>query len=154
MAEQGTIARPYAQAVFETASADGQLAAWSDLLKLAGTIVLAPEVQTFLTAPGAELDRLAVVVADLCRERLGASGTVPAPLQGGAASPATNLLRLLAANGRLGALPEIAARYDVLKAQAENVLDVVLSSAAPVSDEQQASIAKALQQRFGRQIRL
>lgn len=149
MAEHGTVARPYAQAVFELAREGGTLAAWSDFLQLAAALVSEPEVGRLLSAPGADLGRLATAVAEVCREQLGGS-----PLFAGPAAPGGNFLRLLVEKQRLGALGDIAARFEVLKAEAENTLEVTLVTAAPVSPEQQARIEGSLKQRFGRQIRL
>lgn len=150
MAEQGTVARPYAQAIFEVASADGRLDAWSALLGTAAGVVMQPEVGRLLGAPGIDRERLALLVAAACRQAGGAA----APLLEGDAAPGANLLRLLAENGRLATLPDIAARFEVLKAEAQNILDVTLSSPVPVSAEQQARVAAALEQRFGRKVRL
>jgi F-type H+-transporting ATPase subunit delta len=150
MAERGTVARPYAQAVFELARADGQLQAWSDFLKVAAVLAAEPEVVRMLFTPGADLMRLAATIADLCREQLG----TPAPLRDGPKSPGANFLKLLADNQRLSVLPDISARFEALKAEAENTLEVTLTSASPVSEEQQARIMESLQKRFGRRIRV
>lgn len=149
MSEHGTVARPYAQAVFELARDGGTFAAWSDFLQLAAVMVSGPEVGRLLSAPGADLQRLALAIAEVCREQLGNS-----PLLTGPAGAGSNFLRLLVEKQRLGALPDIAARYEVLKAEAENTLEVTLTTAAPVSAEQQTRIEGALGRRFGRQIRL
>jgi F-type H+-transporting ATPase subunit delta len=103
-----------------------------------------------LFAPGADLARLALTIADLCREQLGN----PAPLAGGERSVGANFLRVLAANQRLGVLSDISRRFDALKAEAENALAVTLTSATPVTEEQRARIAAALKKRFSREIRL
>lgn len=149
MAEHGTIARPYAQAVFELARADGQLAPWAQFLDLAAVLVTEPGVNRVLLTPGADLGRLAGIITDLCREQLGG----PALLSG-ERSPGANFLKLLVEKQRLGALPDIAARFQVLKAEAENTLEVTLTTATGVTAEQQARIEESLKKRFGRQIRL
>lgn len=150
MAEHGTVARPYAQAVFELAQPEGQLEAWSEFLRLAALLVSEPDVVRMLFTPGADVTRLATTIADICREQLGN----PAPLAGGEHSQGTNFLKVLADNQRLSVLPDISARFDMLKAEAENVLDVTLTSATSVSEEQKARLTESLKKRFGRQIRL
>lgn len=150
MAEHGTIARPYAQAVFEIAEASGQLAGWSAFLSLAADVVLVPDTARLLGAPGARLDAVATALADILRGQLGDAG----PLQGGADAPGVNFLRLLAANHRLAALPDIVARFEVLRAEAENRLDVTLTSAHPVDEAQQSRMAEGIEKRFGRKVRL
>jgi F-type H+-transporting ATPase subunit delta len=54
----------------------------------------------------------------------------------------------------MAALPDIAARFEVLKTEAENSLDVTLTAAVAVSDEQRAAIEATLDKRFNRKIRL
>lgn len=150
MAEHGTVARPYAQAVFELARADNALPAWSDFLKLAAVLVTEPGVNRVLSTPGADLRRLATAIADLCREQLGN----PPMLRDGERAPGANFLKLLVENRRLGVLPDISVRFEQLKAEAENAMDVTLTTAAAVSEEQQAGIVESLRKRFGRQVRL
>jgi len=150
MAEHGTTARPYAQAVFEIARADNQLGAWSDFLELAAGISLSPDVQRRLLTPGADGFAVAAAIADICREKLGN----PAPLKDGPKSVGAGFLKVLAENQRLGVLPEILARFEGLKSEAERTLDAVLTSASAVSDTQLQRIIDSLSKRFGRQIRL
>jgi F-type H+-transporting ATPase subunit delta len=149
MSDHGTVARPYAQAVFDLTGNAGQLRDWSAFLQLAAAIVLAPDADRLIHAPGADTDALALVIADICRASLGGS-----PLLAGDAPAGANFLRLLAANRRLDALPDIAARFEVLKTEAENTVEVTLTSASPVSDAQQARIVDAIARRYSRQVRL
>jgi F-type H+-transporting ATPase subunit delta len=150
MAEPAIVARPYAQAVFDIARAGGQLSAWSEILKLAAEIVESPEVSRALIAPGANLAQLGRAIADICREKLNA----PAPLAAGDTSEAANFFRLLAENRRLAVVRDISTRFEVLRAEEENALAVVLTSASPVSEAQQSRLIASLGTRFGRQIRL
>jgi F-type H+-transporting ATPase subunit delta len=150
MADHGTVARPYAQAVFEIARTDNQLGPWSEFLALAAEIVMAPDAMRFLAAPGSDAFALADGIAGICADKLSDS----ALLKDGQKGVAAGFLKVLAENQRLGSLPDILARYEVLKAEAERTLDVVLTSAAAVSDAQQQGIIDSLNKRFGRQIRL
>lgn len=150
MADQGILARPYAQAVFEIARKDNALGAWSDFLALASELVLAPEVGRLLATPGADSGAVATALADICREKLPASAVV----RDGERSVGANFLKLLAENQRLGVLPDVLARFAALRADAERTLDVVLTSAAPVADHQQKAITESLTKRFGRTVRL
>lgn len=150
MAAQGTLARPYAQAVFDLAREAGELQQWSQFLGLAALLVTEPEMRRLLRAPRADLARLVAIITDICREQLGNR----APFDAGERSLGANFLRVLVDNGRLGLLPEIAARFNELKTEAENALEVTLTSATAISEEQRARIEQALARRFGRQIRL
>jgi F-type H+-transporting ATPase subunit delta len=150
MADHGTTARPYAQAVFEIARADNQLGDWSTFLALAADIATSPDAARLLDIPGADGFAMAAAIADICREKL--PGV--ALLKDGPKSVGSGFLKVLAENQRLGALPDIVGRYEVLKAEAERTLDVTLTSASAVSDDQQKRIIDSLNKRFGRQVRL
>ena len=63
-------------------------------------------------------------------------------------------LRLLAENDRLTALPEIAAQFDALKAQAENKVKATLVSAAEVDAAVAEQVAQALERKLGRKVEL
>ena len=65
-----------------------------------------------------------------------------------------NFVSLLAANRRLGFLPEIAALFEQMKADVENVVDVEVVSATALSSEQESRYAAALQKKLGRSVRL
>jgi F-type H+-transporting ATPase subunit delta len=64
------------------------------------------------------------------------------------------LLALLAENGRLTVLPEIAAQFDALKAQAENKVKVKLISATAVDAKVAEQVTQALKKRLGREVEL
>lgn len=150
MADQGILARPYAQAVFEIARTDDALGAWSGFLGLAAELVASPDVTRLLTTPGADTAALAVALADICREKLPGSSV----LAGGERSVGANFLKVLAENQRLGALPDVLVRYEALRAEAERTLEVTLTAASPVSESQQKNIVDSLSKRFGRTVRL
>jgi len=145
MAESSSIARPYAEAVFDLARDAGQLEGWSDTLRAAGLVVVDETLAPMISAPNVDDAVVVGIIADVCRQ------AVSAPVD---AARVQNLLRLLAENGRLPVLPDIAVRFDKLKTEVENSVDVVLTAAAPVDDAQQAKIIAALTARFGRTVNL
>ncbi len=63
-------------------------------------------------------------------------------------------MQVLAENGRLTVLPEIAALFEELKREAERVLKVNVRSAAPIDQAETAKLKDALKRRFGRDIEL
>ena len=95
MAERLTIARPYAKAVFAHARDTGRLAAWSERLGLAATISADARVRALYGNPR-------VGATDLVTLFMGVGGTA-------FDEEAERLLAVLAENGRLQYLPEIAA---------------------------------------------
>ncbi len=145
MAENIGIARPYADAVFQLAREAQQLAGWSDALHAAAVAVADPDMQRLIDSPKNDSADIAGVIA-----------SVAAQVAGGGvdAGRLENTLKLLAENGRLAVLPEIAVLFDQLKAEVENSVDVVLTAATAVDAAQQARITEALKKRFGRDINL
>lgn len=70
MATINTLARPYAKAAFEFASAAKQSDAWSNMLALAAAFVDSPEVTAQLRNPALTWQRKAEFLAELCAERI------------------------------------------------------------------------------------
>ena len=145
MAENIGIARPYANAVFQLALEAQQLAGWSDALHAAAVSVADPDMQRLIDSPKTDSADIAEVIASIAVQAAG--GSVDA-------GRLVNTLKLLAENGRLAVLPEIALLFDQLKADVENSVDVVLTAATAVDAAQQAKITEALKKRFGRDINL
>ena len=140
MAERLTIARPYAKAIFKLAHSQKRLPQWSEALGLAASIVADPRVAGLLDNPGVSAEQLAGLVTEVGGDRLD--------------EQARNLVATLAANRRLGYLPEIAARYEQLRADAERTVEVTVTSAVELSAAQKSHYAEALAKRLGREVRL
>ncbi len=148
MADKNTIARPYARAVFELARENNDLDGWSAALNTARDLLADGQVVKFLANPTlSEQQKLEFLT--------GLLGSVDsASILSGGNEQGVNFLRLLLEYGRVDVLPEIAEHFEALKAQIENTVDVTVTSAVPMSDAQQASIAAALKERLGRNINL
>jgi len=140
MADRLTIARPYARAAFEEARVHERLGPWSEALQRAAAVVRDPRVETLLGNPHVTPEELSQLLIGVAGEGLGAHGE--------------NFVRTLAANRRLAYLPEIATQFDTLKAAAQGVADVTVTSAAPLNATQQQRLAGALQKRLKRNVRL
>lgn len=140
MADFQTIARPYAQAVFQLAREKGSLAEWSDTLQLLGQIAADEQVQVILASPRFSAQQLEELFLDICGDRLDEAGK--------------NLVRLLAENRRLVALPDLVRQYESLRAAEEGTLKARLISAQPVDDTVRAELAKALGKRLARTVEL
>jgi F-type H+-transporting ATPase subunit delta len=140
MAEKMTVARPYARAVFEIARDDDALAAWSEFLERGSLAVADDRIQALIGNPAVTRAELADLFIELCGDSAGANGA--------------NFIRLLADNGRVAWLPEIAAEYELLRAEAENIVDVQLTSAVELDEAQRDSFASSLRKRLGRDVRL
>ena len=143
MAENLTLARPYARAVFELADEKRAFDGWSKTLSVLAALSADPSVQDMFTSPQAAPAVRAEVLAEL-------AGKAGQKLD----QQGRNFVRLLAENRRLTLLPEIAADYERLRAEAENTLEVELMAALPVPAEEQNRLSEALQKKLGRKITL
>ncbi|MCZ7176020.1 F0F1 ATP synthase subunit delta, partial [Salmonella enterica] len=65
-----------------------------------------------------------------------------------------NFIHVVAENDRLPLLPEIAALFDLYKAEQEKSVDVEVTSAFALNQEQQDKLAKVLSARLDREVRL
>lgn len=140
MAEAITIARPYAQAAFDEARELGDLKGWSDILQSVAQAVINPEVRAIITSPRAVKSQLTELVLALCGDKVSAT-------QG-------NFIKLLIESQRLSLLPEIVMLFEIMRAEAEKNVDVVVTSAFELSEAQKQKITAALKKRMGREIKL
>jgi len=140
MADKTTIARPYAKAAFEEARGENRLGPWSDSLRIAAAVVTDARVEALLGNPRVTSSELAQLVIDIAGPQLGEHGA--------------NFVRTLAENHRLAYLPEISTLFDELKDEAEKIVDVTVTSAAPLDDSQLKTLTAALERKLKRGIRM
>ncbi|GAC1527022.1 MAG: F0F1 ATP synthase subunit delta [Ramlibacter sp.] len=136
MAELATIARPYAEALFQSSRADlNGTSQWLDSLA-----AVAGDTRLLQYAGNPKVtDR---EVFDLV------SGVVREPLP----ATAQNLLRMVIENGRLAALPEVATQFRAMKNAQSGASDAVVYSAFPIPAVQLGDVAQTLERRFGRKL--
>ncbi len=149
MADNNTVARPYAQAIFDVARETDTLDELSASLRTAKDLLADGQVAAFLADPAMTDATRLEFLTGLFKSAAGDESVFSGSVRQG-----TNFLKLLLENGRVGALPEIADQFDDLKSAVENTVDVTVTSATPLSAEQQASISTALATRLGREIRI
>ncbi len=140
MAEKSTIARPYAQAVFEQATASKSLKKWSENLALASAVAQDSGLQGVVGNPRLSKAELVDLFLGVCGDKFD--------------DAAKNLVKLLVENGRLTVLPEIAVLYEEYRAEAEKTVQAEVVSAFPVTSAQQTRIKKALKARLGCEVEL
>jgi F-type H+-transporting ATPase subunit delta len=143
MAEKATIARPYARAAFEHAQERHALAAWSQLLVAGAAVAATPGAASLFGNPRVTADELVELIAGVAAD----SGVTVPP-------DARSFLGVLAHEHRLALLPEIAEQYEARRAEAENTIDVEVTTAMALKPEQRALLEAALGKRFGRTVRL
>lgn len=140
MAELNTVARPYTKAAFEYAREKGSLDQWSTQLSVAAQAVQDSRMARVLSNPALTAEQKADTLISVCEEQIDDAGK--------------NFVHLLAENRRLALLPEIAAQFEILKANLEKKVDVDLTTAFALDDAQQEKLAKALSSKLGREVKL
>jgi F-type H+-transporting ATPase subunit delta len=140
VAERATIARPYAKAAFEYARDAKAFAEWSRGLQLAAEIVGDPRVAALIKNPELTAAEIADFVTGVAGDKLNAG--------------MQNFVRVLAANRRLLLLPEIAAHYEVFRAQVENTVDVEVVSAVKLDAAQAEKLSAAINARLNRRVNM
>lgn len=140
MAELTTVARPYAKAAFQYADENGSLAEWSDMLGFAAAVAQDESFETFISDPKTTTADQAEAFINVGSDKLNEAGK--------------NFIQLLANNKRLPALPEIFKLFEQLKSQKEMSVDVEVTSAFALSDDQANKLAEALKRKLDREVNL
>lgn len=140
MADMDNVARPYAQAILELAQEAGDYSVWSDALAFASAVANDPTMQELARNPRVERKQLTGLFEEICGDRL--------------TPHARNLLKLVVHNGRLWALPAIAAHFEKLRAEAEGTVEAQVVAARDVNESQLAKLASGLEKRLGRKVNL
>ncbi len=138
MAELATIARPYAEALFQAVASEAAHASeWLDeLAEVAGN----DELKQFADNPKVTVDQVFDLVSGVVKNALPDAGK--------------NFLRLLIENGRLSVLPEIATQFRTLKNAKSGMADATVFSAYPIDSAALAELAGLLEKRFARRLNL
>ena len=140
MAELITVARPYAEAVFSLASEAKRLDQWSEALGWLAAMVNNQDVANAVTNPKNTAKEVEALMLGVLAER--------------ADEAVKGLVHTLVENSRLMLLPEIANQFELLKAQAEGVVDAIAETAFPMSEEQKADLTTTLSKKYGKTVRL
>ena len=137
MAELLTVARPYAKAAFEYARDHEALDSWSKALGFLSAAVANSDVRRLLGSPKLENDKKVALLADMLPEQ---------------STDVSRFLDTLADQGRLMALPFIAEQFEHLRADHEQRVEVLVTSAYELDSQQQTKLANALKKRLNREI--
>lgn len=138
MAELTTIARPYAEAVFELAKQNGQLAHWSDALKHAAAVSQDASMKAVLSSPRVPSAQKGALLLATAGKDMSEQGE--------------SFLELLLRNGRTEVLPEISRLFDAMKEHDEGVVEASVVSAFPLEEAQLTALVSKLETRFKRKI--
>lgn len=144
MSELTTIARPYAKAAFDFAVEQSEqdksaVEKWTNMLAFLAELIHHDKVQLYLTSSNSTL-KLADTVISICGEQLDQYGQ--------------NLVRLMAENKRLAALPAVFNEFKSYVEEYNSIAQVEVISAQPLNDAQQQKIVTAMEKRLARKVKL
>ena len=136
MAELSTIARPYAQGLWKAvqdSKETAQAAQLQEALEVLSKVTREPQVAALFNDPKVTDDQMFELLAGVLGK------DVPAELSG--------LLHTVIENGRLCALPEIAAQFRALKNESEGVADAYIESAYALNQKEVEQLLACLEKK-------
>ena len=139
MSELTTLARPYAKAVLGIAKdqTDG-LNNWSVALTRLAVLTTQQEMQDALSHPALNASQKYALISDVAKQTVQLELTT---LQ-------SNFVKILLENGRIHLLDTIAQQYELLRSCVQQVADVEVVSAYPLTEAQQQKLTEALKKRL------
>lgn len=140
MAEVNTLARPYANAVFDLANGSSSLQEWSEVLARLAALVAHPDMKPLLGNPLVSESQLSALVVAACDDQM--------------TEEANNLVRLLVRRRRLALAPAIAELYEQRYAEAEQRVAVEVHSAVELSEKRKERLALVLETRLQRDVEM
>jgi len=130
MARPPAIGRRYAEAAFELATRDDALDAWAEGLDLAASLLADERIERRVDDPSRPLKERQTIVKELLGDR--------------APAGVLKLVSLLTERGRADRVAAVAAEFQRLLRRERGIVEAVVTSAAPLSEDE----TKALQKRI------
>jgi len=140
MAEPSTIARPYAEAAFRLADAQGKLVEWSAVLANLSAVAADARVRSAIGDPNYPAAKVA--------------GLFLSVLAGKLTGEAENFVRVLAENDRLDVLAEIRTQYEALKNKREGTVEAEVYTAFEMDQDQIADLVSRLEKKTGCKVKV
>jgi len=134
MAENVTLARPYAEAAYQLALAGNALAGWAEALERMQSVAVNPDMRLCIDNPRLPAPDLTQMFLDA--------------VDGNLSVDQKNFARVLVANQRLGVMPEIHGLFLEQKHAHEGVKDAQITSAFPLDAAGLAQLVGDLEQRL------
>ncbi len=140
MADNASIARPYAKAVFDLAQESNAFDAWASAIDQLCVVSNDADFSALVSDPRVEAAKVTELLTDLAKDSLP---------EGGA-----NFVNLLVQNDRLGSLNDINEQYAGLVAKAKALVSAEVITAMALTADQKSSLAAALETRLGLKVEL
>jgi F-type H+-transporting ATPase subunit delta len=138
MAENATVARPYAEAAFALADETRALSRWAEALAAMARVAAHPELHAWMAHPRLTSRQAYDLFLSLCPEDL------PTEVR--------SFVRLLIANDRVSLLAEIREQFMELKNRREGVVEAEIRTAFRLDNAQISALVADLERRFKRRV--
>jgi len=138
MAEETTVARPYAEAAFALARDGNALPVWSEMLRFGGSVLADPQMVAALGHPKLTVEDKEALLLSVLGDKLNREGR--------------SFLRVLIEADRIALLPAIAQLFEKLKNASDGVAKATIETAFPMDDTQLKELTLALERRFAQKI--
>ncbi|ARU95846.1 F0F1 ATP synthase subunit delta [Tatumella citrea] len=139
MSEFTTVARPYAKAAFDFAVEHQSIDRWQSMLAFSADVARDEQVADILSGAKAPESVSSTFIA-ICGDQLDENGQ--------------NLIKVMANNKRLKALPAVLEQFIQLRDAYEATAEVDVTSASELSAEQLTKISAAMEKRLSRKVKL
>jgi F-type H+-transporting ATPase subunit delta len=137
---QITLARPYAKAIFNHAKSANKVQQWSQWLEYLEVLTTDSKMDAFIRSPKSSKRMVADLLVDIAGDSIG--------------EEAKNLIELLAMNKRLAIVPDIRALFEQYRADDEGSVNVQVTVAYPLEDDERKTIISALQVALDKKIQI
>ncbi len=128
--ELSTIAKPYAQAIFEIAAKDNSISEWSNLLSSASAIAADNNTQAFIASPGTSKDQKMKLICALLEKSIVRE----------LSKQEEAFINLILNNGRTDALDSIRAAFDMEVSSANQSKNFQIVSAFELTEAEEKAI--------------
>ena len=132
--ELSTIAKPYAQAIFEIAEENSSLSEWSELLSTASAIMAADATQAFVASPGKSKDQKVELICALLEKVTSRE----------LSKQESALINLILNNGRTEAFGSISSAFESAVSNANQSKSFQVVSAFELTEEEKKAIVDDL----------
>ncbi|KGD79354.1 ATP F0F1 synthase subunit delta [Tatumella morbirosei] len=139
MSEFTTVARPYAKAAFDFAVEHQSIDRWQSMLAFSADVARDEQVADILSGAKAPEAVSSTFIA-ICGDQLDENGQ--------------NLIKVMANNKRLKALPAVLEQFIQLRDAYEATAEVDVISATELNEEQLTKISAAMEKRLSRKVKL
>ncbi len=135
-----TLARPYAKAIFNQAKSANKVQQWSQWLEYLEILTTDSEMDVFIRSPKSSKEQVTDLLVDIAGDNID--------------DEARNLIKLLTMNKRLAIVTDIRALYEQYRADDEGSVNVQVTVAYPLEDNERNTIISALQATLDKKIQI